>query len=107
MSGDGFHDFGEPNANLSDLVWTISARAAHGLNVDTNTPGKVTRVGYVAYGTSNDGTTDQTQWRIADFKYVEFEGEDWIFLNDVHGLMRFVQWHLLQGWELTTDVYVY
>ena len=107
-SGDGYHDFGTPNQRLSDLVWKMTAWPINQRNVDTNIPAQVTRVGYLAYGTSdNTPYTDRTNWAVGEYRYVSFRHEDWNLLNDSRGDMQFVQWHLLPGYTLALSVYVY
>jgi hypothetical protein len=107
MTGDNAHDFGAPNKRLADLVWRITARPPNAVTVDSNVPAQVTRVGYVAYGTSSNGTGVRSTWGVAEMRYVSFEHEDWSLLDDVRGDFQFVQWHLLPGWELTTEVFTY
>lgn len=107
VTGDGFNDFGVPNHNLSDIIWTITSRPTVSQNVDSNNPGQVYKVGYVAYGATAHGSTDPDDFVIIDMRYVSFEREDWAFLNDVRGEMQFIQWHLLPGYELEIQVFVY
>lgn len=107
VTGDGYHDFGAPNQNAADIIWRVTDAPTNFVPVDTNTPAKVTRVGYVGYGTSTNGSADQSTWVAGEFRYVEFAYEDWNMPNTDNGLFQFLQWHLLPGYELTIDVYTY